>query len=121
MKAMKVFITGSIILASAVLLKAYGAEFVYDAKGKRDPFTPLVGERKETVAIEDILSIEDIILEGIAVGPKGSKMAIMNGTMLKEGDKAGNLEIRKISAQSVTVLKDGREYELTLKVLEDKR
>ncbi len=121
MKAIKNFTVLYVLFACVVTLDCYGAEFVYDAKAKRDPLIPLVGERRETIAIEDILSIEDVSLEGIAVGPKGSRVAILNGSMLKEGDRAGGMEIRKISEQTVIVFKDGREYELSLKALEDER
>lgn len=90
------------------------ASFIYDAKGKRDPFIPLVGEKRQTVGIEEILSIEDVSLEGVAVGPNGRMIVILNGVMLKEGEKAGGLEIKKISREKVTVIKDGKKYELNL-------
>ena len=119
MKRIKIFIIGSLVVACVMPLGSYGAEFVYEAKGKRDPFVPLVGYRKQAVAIEDILTIDDVYLEGIAVGPKRDKIAIINGVMFKEGDRVGNMEIRKISAESVTVFKDGQEREVALTVLEE--
>jgi len=89
--------------------------FKYDAKGKRDPFVPLVGvERAKKSGLEDVVSIDDIKLEGIAVGPGGKKTAVINGKMLKEGDKVGVVEIRKIDKRAVTLVVGGTEYNIAL-------
>ena len=89
--------------------------FNYDPKGKRDPFTPLVGqERVAGAGLEYTASIEDLKLEGIAVGPKGRQVAIMNGQMVKENDSFGALQIKNISRKSVEISIEGRDYTLTL-------
>jgi sulfur carrier protein ThiS len=93
---------------------ALAGSFTYDSKGKRDPFMPLVGYARQAVSIEDIISVEDINLEGIAVGRNGKMVAVINGMILKEGDKIGTLKVKKISAKSATVSMEGREYELSL-------
>ncbi len=86
----------------------------YDFKGKRDPFMPLVTSERQVVSVEDIVSINDVSLEGLAVGRQGKKVAIINGVMLKEGERIGNVELKAIGDKSVKLLIDGGEYELRL-------
>jgi len=90
-------------------------EFRYEAKGKRDPLVSLISSVKTAnVALENITSVEDITLEGIAMGPGGKNVAMMNGEMVKERDKIGLLEIKKISKDSVLISIEGTEYTLNL-------
>jgi len=90
-------------------------DFKYEAKGKRDPFVPLIGPDRMVVAgLEDITSIADANLEGIATGAQGKKIAIINGEMLKEGDKIGSLEVKKITSRMVVLAIGGKEYNLSL-------
>jgi len=87
----------------------------YEAHGKRDPFVSLVGPEKTTsLKLEDIMSVDDVRLEGIATGAKGSMTAIINGEILKQGDKVGEVEMRKISTRSVTIAIGGNTYEIKL-------
>lgn len=92
----------------------HAASFEYDSKGKRDPFVPLLGQKKKAVTLEDVVSISDLTLEGIAAGQSGRRVVIVNGEMLKEGDKRGSLEVIKISDKGATVVFDGREEALAL-------
>ncbi len=104
----------TIILLSTVPASAIDA-FKYDASGRRDPFIPLVGnEKPANTGLEDISSLEDVKLEGIALGPKGRNRAIINGEMVKEGDKFGILEIKKITKKEVNILLGGAEHKLSL-------
>lgn len=90
-------------------------EFKYTSKGKRDPFVPLIGQdRAKGNGLDGITSIQDVFLEGIAVGPKGRNIAIMNGQMVKDGDKFGNLLIKKIDQRSVNLSLEGKDYTLQL-------
>lgn len=87
----------------------------YEPHGKRDPFVPLVGpERPTIVRLEDITSIDDVSLEGIVSGPKGTKAAIINGEMLKEHERIGDLEIKDITKRKVTLIISGKEYNKNL-------
>lgn len=92
-----------------------GDDFRYDSKGRRDPFVPLIGPDRVAVAgIEDVTSIADVNLEGIAAGARGTKVAIINGEMLREGERIGNLEMKKIRGTSVTLIIGGMEHNLNL-------
>jgi hypothetical protein len=89
--------------------------FKYESRGKRDPFVPLVGgSRPVVVKLEDITSAEDVKVEGIAVGAQGKKVAILNAEVLKEGDKVGEVELKKIEKKSVIILIGGKSYNLYL-------
>lgn len=113
-------IIAAIILALALdfllhHVQAGANVFKYEAKGKRDPFIPLIGQEKGVRAgLENISSIQDLNLEGIAVGPTGKNIAILNGQMVKEKDKFGALEIKKISPKSIELSIEGTGYTLTL-------
>jgi len=103
-----------IVLVGAVFY-VEGQTIKYESKGKRDPFVPLVGVDKDKVSgLEDVLSVEDIQLEGIAIGPGGKNVAMLNGRMVKENDKIGILTIRKITNKKVVLLVGDKEYILNL-------
>lgn len=108
-----VFITVFIFIAIAT--NVWGEQrFQYDARGKRDPLVPLIGKDKPSIVkLENITSIEDVRLEGIADGAIG-KIAIMNGELVKERDKFGEVIIKKIAARAVTITIEGKEYTVTL-------
>ena len=89
--------------------------FKYESHGKRDPFIPLVGvEAPATSSLEDITSIGDIKLEGIASRPGGKLLAILNGEMVKEGDKFGEIQIKKVTKKNITISISGKNYAIDL-------
>jgi len=113
MRKMRVVMILALFLAAAPSLYCEG--FQYESRGKRDPFVPLVGGSRPTVTkLEDITSVGDIKVEGIVVGAQGNRMAILNGDVFKEGDKAGEVEIKKIESISVVIMIGGKSYELYL-------
>jgi hypothetical protein len=104
------------IAAMAVFAGPLHAEgHKYESFSKRDPFVPLVGgERQVSSGLDNISSIGDIRLEGIAIGAKGNTRAILNGEIVKENDKIGQLEIKKITKKEVIILFAGAEHTLAL-------
>lgn len=96
--------------------KPAGAVFEYESNGKRDPFVPLVGQEKakKSSGLEDITSIEDVRLEGIAMGASGKNAAILNGRMVKDNDVFGVLHIKNISQSTVQLSIEGKDYTLKL-------
>ena len=101
-----------IVLFIAISSQAAGQ---YDAKGKRDPFVPLIGPDKDkALELEDIISADELVLEGIAVGTGGQNIAILNGRMVKENEKIGSLKIKKISKKSILILIADKEFSLDL-------
>jgi hypothetical protein len=76
------------------------AEKLYVAKGKRDPFVPLVnsGSKIGTAAgLAAVESVEEIVIEGLMFdsSPKNS-VVVVNGSVLREGDEVGNVKLLKI-------------------------
>jgi type II secretory pathway component PulC len=106
-----------IFLALAVVAPLVSDEIArYEAKGHRDPFVPLVGAGKDRPSdLSEITSVEEIELEGIAIGRHGRRIAIINGKMVKEGDKIGSVLIEKIDKRRVAVSIEGNVYNVTLK------
>ncbi|GEM_PF-1328367 len=92
-----------------------GEGYKYDAHGKRDPLVPLVGIDSPAISrLEDITSIADIKLEGIASRSRGRLIAILNGEIVNEGDKFGSIEIKKITKKSVTINIDGKSFDKSI-------
>jgi hypothetical protein len=91
--------------------------FIYDAKGKRDPFIPLVTQ--DGRIIEPPKRKEKTEgppqLEGIIYDPRGASYAVMEGEVFRVGDAAGDYQIIKIEAQKVVLQKAGREFTVELK------
>ncbi|MFH1853857.1 MAG: general secretion pathway protein GspB [Candidatus Omnitrophota bacterium] len=90
-------------------------DYIYDAKGKRDPFVPLVSGGG--VYISDaygIGGIKDIRLEGIVWDEARGSIAIINGEIVKEGQKIGAVEILRIEKDAVVFIIDGEEIRLEL-------
>ncbi|MDP3730824.1 MAG: hypothetical protein Q8R14_04805 [Candidatus Omnitrophota bacterium] len=88
----------------------------YEPKGKRDPFVPLLGQEKRNrpAGLEGVAAVEDVLLEGIAIGPLGKNIAILNGQMVKEADQFGLLRVKKISKKTVELSIDGKDHTLSL-------
>ncbi len=92
--------------------------FKYDAKGKRNPFTPLVTSDGRILKLED----EDkgqIQLEGIIYDKYGSSYAIINGTVVRVGDFIGDYQVLKIEEKRVSFIKEGLVSEIELKKEEE--
>ena len=99
-----------IIMADVVGAEEGG---VYSAKGKRDPFVPLItsSARVSTVAgLIGVETLEDLVLEGVVqdADPKKS-VAVANGTVLKEGDEAGSVKLLKIQPDGALFSVNGME------------
>lgn len=111
-----VCISAILIICSAAAASLCLCEnFKYESRGKRDPFVPLLGADKSlSTNLENITSLEDLKLEGIATGASGKNIAIINGEIVKEKDSFGELRIKKITKNSVTVSISGIEYNLNI-------
>lgn len=107
-----------LVLSLTAIASPSGAEeFQYDPHGKRDPMVPLIGQEKSlggAVAFGEIASPEDVRLEGIAGTMSGRRTAIINGELVKEGFKLGEVEVSKITKKSVLIKIGGKEYNIDL-------
>jgi len=91
------------------------AAFVYDDHGKRDPFVPLVSSAGLVVTYDEDLSVNDLVLEGIAADSTGNNAAIVNGKVVKVHDQIGPYIVDVINFDHVEFLKGTERYILRLK------
>jgi len=107
------------VVLTAVLFAGgggYAAALEYDSFGRRDPFVPLVGVPKEKSrgSLWGISSVEEISLQGILINPDGTRSAVMNGEVMKEGQSIDRLVVQSIGANTVVVILDSERHELKL-------
>jgi len=95
---------------------AYAQEqFVYNAKGKRDPFIPLVTPDGRFMELQKEVSASGLLLEGIAYDEHGLSYAIVNGEVVRVSDKIGDYQVLKIEKTKVTFIKSGQITQVELK------
>jgi hypothetical protein len=104
------------LAVSWLLSTRIGAAYEYESYSRRDPFVPLVGvsERGATSGIEGILTIEDVMLQGILIADSGKPGVIINGEIMREGDRVGRLSIESIGSNVVKIKIDDESFELKL-------
>ena len=91
----------------------------YQAKGKRDPFAPLLtaeGLRTHPPGFDEKVAtgIDGVVLQGIMFDPKGISYAILNGKVVREQEEFEGMKVIKIEPKAATVLSDGQPHRLTL-------
>ncbi len=81
---MRKFVVMFLLLFAFTLTTYLSEASPYDSHSKRDPFVPLVGTHaRASGSLEDVMSIEDVDLQGIANDSAGSRVAIINGEMIR--------------------------------------
>jgi len=107
-----------IVIFTLVSIGGYAQEakqFVYDSREKRDPFVPLIGDITRGVGnASQIMSIEDVDFQGAASDAKGRMIAIMNGEIFRRGDSSGEMVVKAVGNDNVTVVIKGKEHTLIL-------
>ena len=109
------FIFLFLLLVFSGLAFAQG-EFVYDAKGKRNPFIPLVTPQGRLLKLDkqEATSVEGLALEGIIYDKFGRSFAIVNAEVVGIGDIVGDYQVLKIQENKVIFIKDGEPLEVEL-------
>jgi len=115
-KSRIVFVCCMLIIVAHAAAAAGSEEYVYQSRGKRDPFLPLVGKASlfNTRDLIDVVDVKDVKLEGIMYDAQGGSRAILNGTLLKEGDEAGLIKVEKIEAKKVIVIINEERHEVSI-------
>ncbi|MBL7070659.1 MAG: hypothetical protein ISS26_00595 [Candidatus Omnitrophica bacterium] len=91
--------------------------FVYKIGDRRDPFMPLVtGQKRLSLGIDGIESVEDVKFEGVIFDPYGNSVAVLNSEIVGEGDKINNVEIIKIMEKAITLKIHGETHTIDLEV-----
>lgn len=88
--------------------------FTYNDKGKRDPFWTLLGGRGVIINYDKDILVSDMVVEGVMAEPTGESVAIINGNIVKLGDKIGLFVVKEIKPTAV-ILEKGQEI-FTLKL-----
>ncbi len=92
-------------------------EFKYDAKGKRNPFIPLVTPEGKLIKLDTEIQSgnQGLSLEGIIYDKLGISYAIVNSTVVRTGDFVGDYQILKIENNKIILIRDGLTSEIELK------
>ena len=101
----------------SVLSLAFGqGEFVYEDKGKRNPFIPLVTPEGRLLKLDkqDNASSGGLALEGIICDKFSRSFAIVNTEVVGIGDSVGDYQVLKIFENKVVFIKDGAPLEVEL-------
>ncbi|MBI3088412.1 MAG: hypothetical protein HYY91_05985 [Candidatus Omnitrophica bacterium] len=81
----------------------------YDAKGKRDPFVPLVREGRFVSAVAGgVGDFSNPALAGILWDPSGHSIALINEMEVKVGDVLGEYEVSEIRQDAVVLMRQGK-------------
>ena len=91
---------------------AYAQEnkpFIYQDNGKKDPLGPLVSSNGVLISYDTEITSADITLEGVVTDAQGNNLAILNGKIVKRGDKVLSYEVGDISVNDVDLIK-GQEH-----------
>ncbi len=95
----------ALILLFMVFCSERGIASEYNSRGRRDPFVSLAGVAKDGTSegIIGIYSVDDVVLQGIVIGPDGTYNAIINGEVIKAGDRIGRLSVEFVGNNVVEV------------------
>jgi len=106
-RAKKYFVLVLLLLTVAVLYASVsrGGSFDYSSYGRRDPFVPLVGVSGVSASggLSGIVSIDDVLLQGIVIGSDGKGTAIINGEMFKEGFTDEGVSLISVGQSSIKI------------------
>jgi len=105
------------VLCSFLYAQEHAQEqFVYDSKGKRNPFIPLVAPDGRLLKFdENEKESGNLALEGIIYDKSGQSYAIVNAQIVRIGDEVGGYQVLKIEKNKVIFVKDGQPKEVELK------
>jgi len=90
--------------------------FQYDAKGKRDPFSPIVSAKGGFSSdVYGVSSIKDIRLEGIVWDGSANSLVVINGEIFKKEEKIGSVKILEIEEKFVVFDVEGEKVKVELR------
>lgn len=119
---MGIFIFYLLFFAFCILPSVSFAQenFVYDSKGKRDPFIPLVGSDGRLIKLETEKVKGALTLEGIIYDESSLSYAVVNGAVVKVGDMVEGNQVLRVEKNKVIFIKEGQMFNLELKEKEEK-
>ena len=119
MKKISTFILAAVVIhlgLQALAQEPAQQHFVYQDKGKRDPFAPLLDVDGNMVLYDNELILTDLTLEGVMVGANPeANIAIINGRIFKIRERIGPFQVETILKDRVVLRKDQETVQLKLK------
>ena len=101
---------------SALCNVAFAQEgFIYDSKGKRNPFIPLVTQEGRLMKLDKEEAKGDLTIDGIIYDKYGKSFAIVNGSVVGIGDAVGGYQVLRVEENKVIFIKEGQIVEVDLK------
>jgi len=90
--------------------------FVYNDHGKPDPFIPWVTAdgRLQVLVAQERKNDDELKIEGIIYDTRALSFAIINGEVVKVGDRIQGYQVLKIEENKVIVIKEGQPKEILL-------
>lgn len=110
-----IFFVLAVCVSPVVFAPADGGAFVYDDHSQRDPFVPQVSAAGTVVTYEADLTAGDMVLEGIVADAQGNNMAVINGKIVRQGDRIGLFAVTVVRPEDVELVKDGQRFTVKLK------
>ncbi len=91
-------------------------DFTYQAKGKRNPFIPLVSKDGRLMKLEreEGGKQSDLLVDGLIYDKQGISYALVNGRVAGIGDYVGEYRVLKITEDKVAFLKDDQIREVMI-------
>jgi hypothetical protein len=93
--------------------------FAYDAKNARNPFIPLLTSDGRLIKTESSVSTEGISLQGVVYDKGGASYALVNGGVVRVGDKVGDYQVLRVEEDRVIFIKDGQPLAIEVTKEED--
>lgn len=93
----------------------------YQAKGKRDPFVPLLtaeGQRLYPPGLDEEEEAEGLVkvsLQGIVFDPKAESYAIINGRIVRRHEEIDGMKVLEIKPSAVVLLIEGKPHSVTVR------
>ncbi len=112
--AIAVLVSAGIIFSFLNICSAASEEFMYNAKDRRDPFIPLIGEGVNVKSDKPSISIDSLKLEGVVVDPKQGSFIMVDGEVYGVGELVGPYKVEKIEENRVVLKYNKERYELKL-------
>ena len=85
-----------VVISAGYFSFAYGEEIRYDQGGRRDPFTPLIGEGAVAAVGNQSHARADVKIQGIIIDSQQGSMVLIDGEFYKEGDRIGDMNLISI-------------------------
>ena len=91
----------------------------YQARGKRDPFVPLVTNDGQKLHPpggdeEEAAAFSTVAVQGVVFDPHAESFAIINGRIVRVNEEIDGIKVLKIEPTYVTIVVDGQAHQVAV-------